>query len=192
MIGRRMERNTPSKEILDRLAEAGVPKNVIAMKLVVSPSAVSDLYAGKRQLKHDEAVKLLNLAPKGDRGRELPVIGMAGAGNWVEAIEHTRERVWVPYQAGETGKFAVEVVGQSMNLLLPEGSLAIVDPDDRDLFIGKLYLLLNSEGEATIKRYRVDPARFEPVSDDSSFAAFRIGSFDFQVVGRVTFAMQRF
>ncbi len=185
-----MSRNTPSADLLKRLEDAGVPKRIIASTILVQPSAVSDLYAGRRQLKHDEAVALMNLVPASARGRELPVIGMAGAGNWLEAIERADDQVWAPREAN--GKFVVEVVGQSMNLLLPEGSFAVVDPDDRDLFAGKLYLLRNSEGEATIKRYRADPARFEPVSDDASFEPFSIGSFDFQVIGRVTFGMQRF
>lgn len=187
-----MAEKLPSRILLDRLADAGVPRVAMAKKIVVAPSAVTELYSGKRQLKYDEAMKLIELAPAVAQGRALPVIGMAGAGNWLEAIEHARETVWVPQQAGDAGKFAVEVFGQSMNRVLPEGSIAIIDPQDRDLFVGKIYLLRNSDGEATIKRYRADPARFEPVSDDASFEPFSIGSVDFQVIGRVTYGMQQF
>jgi SOS-response transcriptional repressor LexA len=79
-----------------------------------------------------------------------------------------------------------------MNLLLPEGSHAIVDPEDRRLFNGKLYLLRNAEGEATIKRYRTDPARFEPVSDNPDYLPFEIGQLDFSIIGRVTSGLQKF
>jgi SOS-response transcriptional repressor LexA len=181
-----------AEDILQALADAKVPKGVIAKKLVIAPSAVTDLYAGRRQLKHDEALRLLDLVPDRTAGAEIPLIGLAGAGNWIEAIEETKERIWVPREAHAVGRFAVEVVGQSMNLVLPEGTLAVINPEDRDLFVGKMYLLRNSEGEATIKRYRADPARFEPVSDDPTFEAFSVGSSDFRVIGRVTYAMQRF
>jgi len=181
---------TPSRELLDRLQDAGVPKGAIAKRLVLAPSAISALYAGERHLKHDEAVSLLDMLPAKDRVHELPLIGMAGAGNWIEAIEVTRRQVPVP--AGMKGKFALEIVGNSMNLLLPDGSIAIVDPDDTSLFVGKLYLLLNDDGEATVKRFRTEPSRFEPVSDDPSHEAFEIGSMPFRVIGRISGGVQFF
>lgn len=187
-----MSRRSPSDELLEQLEEAGVPKGVIAKTIAVAPSAVSALYAGIRQLKYDEAVKLLRLVPAAQSGLHLPVIGLAGAGQWLEAVEHAREHIWAPRQIMGDAKFAVEVVGQSMNLLLPEGSLAIVDPDETEVLVGKIYLLRNAEGEATIKRFRQDPARFEPVSDDPTFEPFLIGQFDFRVIGRVTGSMRRF
>lgn len=187
-----MPETTPSQEILDRLEAAGIPKRVIAEKLLIPPSGVTDLFRGRRGLKHDEALKLLSMLPQQRQGREVPVIGMAGAGNWIEAIELASEKAWLPEQVGAAGKFAVRVVGQSMNLLLPEGSLAVVDPDDRELYVGKLYLLMNGDGEGTIKRYRADPARFEPVSDDPSFEPFSIANFDFRIIGRVTSGVQAF
>lgn len=184
-----------SMALLLAVEAMGVPKKVVAQKLLVSPSAVTELYAGRRKLSYKEGMvlaKLVNQTVRGADDRELPVIGMAGAGNWEEAIEHTTEYVPVPGQLDVSGKFLVEVKGQSLNLLIPEGSLAIIDPDERGLYAGKLYLLLNDDGEATIKRYRVDPSRFEPVSSDPSFKPFNLGDANFRVVGRVTGAMQRF
>lgn len=181
-----------ANDLLQALEEAGVKKGKIAETIAVGASAVSDLYAGRRQLKHDEALRLLALVPDHTAGAEVPLIGMAGAGNWVEAIEATKDYIWVPREAIARGKFAVELVGQSMNLLMPEGSIALIDPDDVELFAFKLYLLRNADGEATIKRFRTDPSRFEPVSDDPTFVPFLVGSTDFRVIGRVTYAMQRF
>ena len=188
-----MTRKTPTREILDALEDLGVPRKQIAMRLAVAPSAITDLYAGKRTLKYDEAVQLqLTFLSKAQGSRDLPVIGMAGAGNWVEAIADPEETVHVPARAGTSGKFVVEVVGQSMNQVLPDGSLAIIEPDETDVYVGKLYLLQNADGEGTIKRFRTDPLRFEPVSDDPSFEPIMIGAVDFQVVGRVTGAIQKF
>jgi SOS-response transcriptional repressor LexA len=185
-----MSRSTPSREILDRLIEAGVPKGAVAKKLVLAPSAISALFAGERQLKHDEAVKLLEMLPRENRTHEVPLIGMAGAGNWIEAVEVAGRQIPVP--AGMAGRFALEIVGSSMNLLLPDGSIAIVDPDDTSLYVGKIYLLLNDEGEATVKRYRTEPSRFEPVSDDPSHTPFEIGSSSFRVIGRISGGVQFF
>lgn len=185
----------PSAQLIEALRESGIPQRVVAMKLSLSPSAVSLMMKGERALKFDEAVKIQNLlgiAPtvEGASGRDLPVIGWSGAGKWVEAIEVTRNQVWVPNQT--PGKFGVEVSGDSMDIVLPEGSTAIVDPDQLDLYAGKLYLLINVDGEATIKRYRAEPARFEPVSNNPEYVPFAVGSTDFRVIGRVTGALQMF
>jgi len=181
-----------AEQILFRLREAGVPQAVIAQKLAIPQSAVSNLFAGKRHLKLAEANILMSLLPAARRPLRVPVIGMAGAGNWLEAIEHATETLDFPPEAEATGSFAVQVVGQSMNMLLPEGSFALVDPTETSLYSGRIYLLRNGDGEATIKRYRTDPARFEPVSTDPSFTAFEIGSTDFAVIGRITGALTKF
>jgi SOS-response transcriptional repressor LexA len=188
-----MSRKTPTHEILEALEALGVPRKQIAMRLSVAPSAITDLFNGKRALKYDEAVHLQEtFLAKAHGSRDLPVIGMAGAGNWIEAIADPEETVHVPERAGTSGKFVVEVVGQSMNQVLPDGSLAIIEPDETDVYVGKLYLLQNADGEGTIKRFRTDPLRFEPVSDDPTFEPIMIGAVDFQVVGRVTGAIQKF
>lgn len=181
-----------AEAILNSLRDANIPNAVIARKLALAPSAVTNLFAGTRTLKLHEANILLSLLPTAPKPAQIPVIGMAGAGRWLEAIQEARTTLALPAEANVRGKFGVDVVGDSMNQLLPEGSVAIIDPDDTALFSGKIYLLLNGDGEATIKRYRVDPARFEPVSDNDEYVPFEIGTTDFRVVGRVTFGIQRF
>ncbi|EJU14955.1 Phage repressor protein [Sphingomonas sp. LH128] len=187
-----MPADTPTRDLLEAVKEAGIPQRVIASKMNLPPSAVSNLFKGERSLKFNEAVILQELlgVANNARGRELPLIGMAGAGNWLEAIEVTRRQVWMPSEA--EGQFALDVVGDSMNLVLPEGSTAIIDTEQTELYVGKLYVLLNPDGEATIKRYRSDPARFEPVSDNPEHSPFSVGSGDFRVIGRVTAGLQMF
>jgi repressor LexA len=180
-----------SARLIQALKDAHVPQRAVADKLSLAPSAVSMLFQGRRELKHDEALKLQELLDVDPSVIEIPLIGMAGAGNWVEAIEVARRTVWVP--AASAGKFAIEIVGDSMNLAgLPEGATAIVDPEDTDLHVGKIYLLLNGDGEATVKRFRHDPARFEPVSSNPKHAPFSVGSSDFRVIGRISGAVQLF
>ena len=182
-----------SEELLSELRDMGVKGKEIAELLNIAPSAVSALYKGTRRLRHDEAMKLMKVIT-GTTAKELPVIGMAGAGAWVEAIEHSRATVTLPMPmyADVGGAFAVEVAGDSMNVVLPEGSYAIIDPGQTDLFSGHLYLLRNGEGEATIKAYKNDPARFEPMSDNPEYGPFLVGSTDFSVIGRVTGSLRKF
>lgn len=177
-------------DLVAALREAGIPQRAIATRLSLPPSAVSNIFSGTRGIRFEEAAKLLEMLPLEQRGNELPLIGMAGAGSWIDAVEVTRRHITVPAEL--RGRFATEIVGTSMNLLMPEGSIAIVDPDDTTLYVGKIYLLINEDGEGTVKRFRADPARFEPVSDDPSHVPFEVGSQPFRVVGRVSGAVQIF
>lgn len=186
-----MTEPTATQRLIEALKEAKIPQKVVAQKLLLPSSAVSNIFSGTRRLTFDEADKLQKLLGQRQAGgREIPLIGMAGAGNWLEAIEQAGRQVWIPAHLG-TAKFAIEIVGSSMDLLLPEGSIAVIDPDDKEMYSGKIYLLLNADGEATVKRYRTDPARFEPVSSDPSFVPFALGTTDFRIVGRVVAAIQQ-
>ena len=186
-----MAEKASTEDILQELKDMGVKGKEIAALLGIPPSAVTNLYKGTRRLKHEEAMKLINLI-SGATVKELPVIGMAGAGAWLEAIEDSTTSITVPVDMYTGGTFCVEVSGDSMNIVLPEGSFAIIDPTDIELYNGKLYLLRNHEGEATIKSYRTDPARFEPMSDNPEYVPFLLGSTDLQVIGRVTGSLVKF
>lgn len=180
-------------QLLQSLKRSGIRGKQIAEQLGIPESAVSNLYNGRRRLTHDEALKLMQWS-RFTPSKKIPLIGMAGAGAWVEAIEDTRETLDLPMPqySDIDGVFAVEVAGDSMDIVLPEGSYAIIDPQQTDLFDRQLFLLRNAEGEATIKQYRGDPARFEPLSTNSAYVPFSIGATDFKVIGRVTGSMRKF
>lgn len=59
---------------------------------------------------------------------------------------------------------AFEVEGDSMNRISPPESIIFVDRRDKKLAPNALYVVSDSDGNATYKRYRPDPDRFEPVS----------------------------
>lgn len=59
---------------------------------------------------------------------------------------------------------ALEVDGTSMDRISPPGSTIIVDRQDRRLVPNACYVIADSDGRASYKRYRPDPDRFEPVS----------------------------
>jgi SOS-response transcriptional repressor LexA len=189
-----MNSGTPSQEFLGRLAQRGISQRRIATALSKAPSAITALFNGTRRLSFDEAAKLKRAFPDASSQdfQELPIIGVAGAGNWEEAIAVPEDFIHVPNQLGGAGRFVVTVRGESMNLVLRDGSLAIVDPTDRDVYAGSIYLIQNGDGEGTIKRFRSDPASFEPVSSDPSFQPILIGSMKFHVIGRIVGAMQKF
>jgi SOS-response transcriptional repressor LexA len=179
-----------------------------------SQSAVSALLAGKRRVTVDEAAAIYALlgldeagqaAPvpivpaepasarlrdggAGDRLPDygvVPVIGIAGAGRWREAIEIPLGHMPVPGKLSGPGVFGIEVSGDSMDLLIEDGGLILVDAGQKELAPGGVYLITNSRSEATVKRYRRDPSRFEPCSSNPAHHPFLISEDDFSVLGKV-------
>lgn len=61
---------------------------------------------------------------------------------------------------------ALQVKGESMNRISPDGSTIIVNRKDKTLISNKCYVIDDGEGHATFKRYRSNPDRFEPVSTE--------------------------
>lgn len=115
----------------------------------------------------------------------VPVIGIAGAGRWREAVEVPLGHMPVPGRLAGRGAFGIEVSGDSMDLLIEDGGLILVDPGQKELSPGGVYLIANSRGEATVKRYRRDPARFEPCSSNPAHRPFLVSEDDFSVLGKV-------
>ena len=179
-----------------------------------SQSAVSALLAGHRRVTVDEAAAIYALlgldgagsgattAPDraepasarlrdggaGDRVADygvVPVIGIAGAGRWREAVEVPLGHMPVPARLAGRSVFGIEVSGDSMDLLIDDGGLILVDAGQKELAPGGVYLIANSSGEATVKRYRRDPARFEPCSSNPAHRPFLISDDDFSVLGKV-------
>lgn len=63
---------------------------------------------------------------------------------------------------------ALKVSGDSMDRISPPDSIIFVDRKDRSLVPNACYVIADEEGNATYKRYRSGPMRFEPVSTNSS------------------------
>ena len=59
---------------------------------------------------------------------------------------------------------ALKVVGDSMDRISPPDSIIYVDRKDKVLVPNACYVISNGDGEATYKRFRPNPMRFEPVS----------------------------
>jgi len=117
--------------------------------------------------------------------RWVPLIGLAPASSWREAIAMPMGEVSV--RADKTGRnsFAVEIKGDSMDKLLPEGGWAVVDPDQTNLYDNRVYLVSNDDYETTLKRYKSNPARLEPCSHNPEHETFMIVPHAVKVLGRV-------
>lgn len=127
--------------------------------------------------------QLVDQAPQLIPVRMLPIVGKIAAGNWREAIAEPLG--YLPAPVGGANAFALKPEGTSMNLVVGDNALIVVDPDELDLLEGKLYAVMNGDGETTFKRYRNDPPRLEPVSSDPSHAIIPLGREPFTVIGRI-------
>ena len=87
--------------------------------------------------------------------------------------------------------FALKVAGDSMDLHVPAGFSVIIDPNDKALFQERLYVVLNSEGEATFKQYFDNPARLVPCSSNPEHKTIELGEEPYTVVGRVVASHRR-
>lgn len=63
---------------------------------------------------------------------------------------------------------ALKVVGDSMDRISPPDSIIFVDRNDKTLVPNACYVISTDGGEATYKRFRPHPMRFEPVSTNPS------------------------
>lgn len=116
---------------------------------------------------------------------DVPILSSVQAGALTEALEPYAIDSDLPHErvAGAPDTtFALRVLGTSMNHVAPEGSLALVDYSDRDLISGRYYVVKVGD-EATFKRYRSRPDRFEPDSTEQHDTIFP--DKPVSVVGRV-------
>lgn len=179
-------------EIEARMAARGIRQVDLANAIGISPVTVNKSLRAGRLFKHHEMVKIEALLGGTDRTidgaavRNVPLIGQVAAGAWREAIESPAG--WVPVADASAPKntFALTVVGDSMDLEIQDGGIVIVDPDDKSLFPGRLYVVLNDSGETTFKQFEADPARLEPRSTNTAHKAIPLGDgTPFTLVGRV-------
>lgn len=180
-------------DIKQRMVARGLKQADLARALNLAPNKITKSFKGERQFKPRELdiLRDLLLDPRERQMRTLPVIGMVAAGNWREAIQHPRDVMPAPDPRLPPRAFGLEVVGDSMDLLVEEGGYVVVDPDDKALFPDRYYVILNSEGEATFKQFKADPARLVPCSTNPAHAEIAIGGEPFDVIGRVIWRSAR-
>jgi repressor LexA len=178
-----------------RMKERGITQKMLAEALGIHQSGVSLMLRGERGVSAKEAAIISRMLEIENVGyspvRELPVIGRVSAGNWREAVEDATETMACPEEGISQSAFVIEVDGDSMDEIVPDGGRIVVDPTDLDLIDGKAYVVRNGDGDTTFKVFRANPARLEPCSSNPNHHTIYPGQDMFLIVGRVVWAMQR-
>lgn len=181
-----------NEEILRRMALRGLRRADIARHLGLQPNKITKTFNGERQFKVAEMDALRQLLTDDTPPiRTIPIIGQVAAGNWREAIQQSQSSIPAPDPSVPPRSFGLRVVGDSMDLYVDEGGTAVVDPDDKHLYPGRFYVILNQEGEATFKQFNADPARLTPCSTNPAHSEILIGGEKFDVVGRIIWRATR-
>ncbi len=171
-----------------KMAEQKVSQTALAGLVgLTSQSAMSNILKGKRQVKAEEARVIYDFLGIRTEPEILfvPIIGITSAGNWREAIQMPLGQMPMPPRMAGARSFALQVEGDSMNLLIEDGGWIVIDPDRKELMPGSCYLIANADHEATVKMYQRSPARFEPCSTNGSHNGFLMSDADFTVIGKV-------
>lgn len=122
-------------------------------------------------------------APSPASFSEVPVYGRIAAGTPIEMLE-ADEMHGVPTSVRDAhpGCFLLQVVGESMNRILPDGCLALVEPCDRVTRQGKPHAVTVNGFDATIKRVYVLENGYELVPD-STDPTFKPVVYDYGIEG---------
>ncbi|WP_316228573.1 LexA family transcriptional regulator [Bradyrhizobium sp. SZCCHNR2023] len=161
----------------------------------VSQAAVSRWEKAEDQPTEENLLKLIEIEPSfaeflPTRALNLPVYSMVAAGKLSAAptIEqaHIAELKRLPVAGLPKGHyFILQVNGDSMSRIAPDGAYIVVDRSDRTPVTGKCYIFMFN-GEATFKRYRAKPLRLEPVSFNLDHDPIELDDLEgISVVGRV-------
>lgn len=170
-----------SKTTLNKLLETNNPS--------VPSSGTLDKLA--KALRYDSYDDFLLMAGKGATTIiEVPIMATIPGGAWQETVDHITDTV--QYIPREKGIFkGVRIVGNSINRLIEDGAIAIIDisQTDPNKLIDQL-VVIECNGETTAKIYRRNPERFEPYSDDPGFTAiYPDGAC--KIIGRIMDSMKR-
>jgi repressor LexA len=192
----RMGRPPRRGNIIRAIREArGMTQEQLAAAVGSNHSTIGRLETGRRRLTKEWMVRLaraLNCDPSefladGATGLvSAPLIDWVAAGAPLEPAD--------PYPVGgatttllvahrRDSVIALRVVGDSIDRVVPEGGIVFVDYRDKNLVDRKFYVI-RAGREATVKRYRAQPPRFEPFSSNPEHATI-FGPSEVQIVGRV-------
>lgn len=165
----------------------------IAAALGIHPSQVTRLLKGEgkpRRLQAAEIVKIAAyLESPAPAAQSIPLLSWVAASKLTEfgEIEDGPDGPKIPNPGLGPGRWiALNVVGDSMDRIAPDGSVIFVNLNDRDL-VSRKYYVFRTNGDATFKMYlegpqgqrRVLPFSTNPVHQE----IFPDG--DLRVVGRV-------
>ncbi|WP_375780844.1 LexA family protein [Bradyrhizobium sp. ma5] len=161
-----------------------------------SPQQINRLIHGEREMTALWAERLapaLRTSPErlvfpGLRTFRAPLLSWVSAGRLAsqEGVRKSDVRKYVYLADLPKGDWIVlEVQGDSMDRIAPDGSYICVNLSDHRLLTDKFYVFGTPEGDATFKRYRHgNPPRLQPFSTNPDHETIQMSS-ETLVVGRV-------
>jgi SOS-response transcriptional repressor LexA len=119
---------------------------------------------------------------------DVPLLSMVSAGNLrfqpaVEKHDIIKHIKVGDLPAGDW--IALQVDGDSMNRIAPDGAILVVNRADTRLLDGRFYIFSIDDGEATFKMYKKNPDRLQPYSTNPDHMATPADRDDLYVFGRV-------
>jgi repressor LexA len=184
-------------DIRAALKAKGMTQRQLAGLLGIAENKITKALIGERRWTVSEMDIVREVLGDADQGtaapppRAIPIIGQVQAGNWREAVRQAGSSVPAPDPSLPPNVFALRVKGDSMDAYVRDGGVAMVDPDDKDLFEGRLYVVLNEDGETTFKKFEVNPARLMPCSSNDEHQPIPLGNGPIEVVGRIVWLAYR-
>lgn len=158
----------------------------------------------ERKIGNSDAGKLARFFDVTQAEVQLPPDGSVGIArvrliNWVSAGKlGAREAVDGDIGSVLAGSLpkgdwvALKVEGDSMDLISPPESVIFVNRSDKRLAPNACYVIVDEEGNASYKRYRDKPDRFEPVSMNKNLPVIDPKKTQVRVFGRVRRTMLDF
>ncbi|MCP4375822.1 MAG: phage repressor protein [bacterium] len=186
------------QELVDRLVQDGGNPKAASLAAGLNETGIRDLLKKVDDPRIHTLQKVANYFQvslawlvEGAEDEQVPLLSWISAGNLAqtrsmsyqdEALEMLR---WDLSEKGDW--FALRVEGDSMDRISPPDSIIFVNRKDKRLVANACYVIADREsGEATYKRYRPDPARWEPVSTNPSHEPLYVSEDNQpQVIGRV-------
>lgn len=176
-------------EIKAELTRRNMTQRDLAEAIGLSENYLSKALSGKRQFKPAELDAIrAELAPDeavGPRIRTIPLLGAVPAGRPSPEQQRAGRQIAVSDPSTPANAYALTVKGDSMDLIVPNGTTLIIDPDDKNLWPGKRYVVMTSDGETTFKEYQEEPARLSPCSSNPEHREIQIGHEPITILGRV-------
>lgn len=165
--------------VRDALDHSGMSGAELARRLSsrvgrsIDRAAINKVLKGLRRISADELVAIADITgfpsptTPASLVQSVPHVSWVSAGAFREVGQAMPTDEFPAIEA--TGLppgdwFALTVEGDSMDRISPPGSVIFVNRRDKKLIPNGCYVIANEQGEATYKRYRPSPDRFEPVS----------------------------
>ena len=172
--------------------EIGIPKSTIytVLKNGISGGSVSTVLTMLSKLGIDSnwilKNRLIEVGGEPDEFYDCPLYGSIAAGTPIEMVE-VEDTFPVPSEMHHRypDAFLLRVEGESMNRVLPNGCMALVDPCDTVEYDGEPYAVCVNGYDATIKRVRTLANGFE-LDPDSTDPTYKPIIYDYGVEGTET------